>query len=76
MEPFTICVTETVLVCLATNAVLLWKYQSATSQSRLVSEYGSKRREKMFHIDETPKVTTSDHTMEGVDFAREVIIAI
>lgn len=55
IEPFTIALTQSVLACLAPNAVLLWKYQLATSQSMVVSDIGSKRRERTFHIDENPK---------------------
>lgn len=55
IEPFAIALTQSVLCCLAPNAVLLWKYQLATSQSMVVSDIGSKRRERTFHIDENPK---------------------
>lgn len=54
MEPFTIALTESILVCLAQNAVLLWRYQSATSQNAIPTDIASRRRERAFHIDETP----------------------
>lgn len=63
IEPFTIALTQSVLVCLAHNAVLLWKYQLATSQSMVVSDIGSSRRERTFHIDENPK-----YQVENNDF--------
>ncbi|CAL8109802.1 unnamed protein product [Orchesella dallaii] len=62
IEPFAISLTQSVLVCLAPNAVLLWKYQLATSQSLVVSDMSSKRRERTFHIDENPKL------LENTDF--------
>lgn len=74
MEPFCIAVTETVLVCLAQNAVLLWRYQSATSQSFITTDISSRRRERSFHIDETPNFHSDagDHP----DFSKEVAILI
>jgi len=49
--------TDGVLVLLAPNSVLVWRFQSATAHSvaNLSSELTARRRERIFHVDDAPK---------------------
>jgi hypothetical protein len=71
LEPFTIALTESILVCLAENGVLLWRYQSATSQNLIPINDASnlsRRRERVFHIDETPNFQSESNLESNLDF--------
>ena len=64
IDPFMINLTESVVVCLASNAILMWRYQSPSNQ-RIGAELVTRKRERTFHIDESPSLI-GDSTDEAV----------
>ncbi|CAG7833859.1 unnamed protein product [Allacma fusca] len=55
IDPFMINLTDSVLVCVAANAVLIWRFQSSSTQ-RIGTDLVTRKRERTFHIDESPSI--------------------
>jgi len=57
IQPFTIALTETLVVAVAKNGVMLWKYNKMSGKGGGKNEQGI-RHDKVFHIDDE---STSAH---------------